>query len=638
MNIRTRNLFACLAVAVLGLMSAVTLAQEAPAPTTPQVERPDGATPDVEAAPTVEAPDDAAPAADEPEMTWTQNRGRWRGRSSRSNDGIVTVGGSSYLAEGQRTDAVVSVFGSSTSLGEVRDAVVSVFGDTRVESGRVGDTAVSVFGNNYVNTVVGGSVVAVLGNIELGPNADVRDNVVVIGGTITRAPGAQVRGGVQHVLAIPASAATGLRAWFENCMRYLRPLSLAPGLGWAWAIALGCLALYAVIAILLREPLDRCVKTLQDAPGLTIVASLLVTVLTPVLLVILCITFIGIAFIPVVGFGIILATLFGKAVVLAWMGRGVVRLFDTEDKLPSVVAVLVGGVIVLALYLVPVLGFLIYNLLGMLALGVVVVTLLAAAKERRRNAPPPPFAAGPRPAMAGGPSPMHGGPVPMAASYAAAGPAGPTSTADVGATGGIGAGGTPNPSAGPTFGTAESASSATEGGASAASPGVPPGVDSTAQAGATAGGSGGFANPPGGGMGYTAPPPGAIDAASLPRAGFWIRMLALLVDTILIGVALNILTHVGEMFLVVIATYGAIMWKMKGTTVGGIVCNLKVIRTDGQPIDWSTAIVRALGCFLSLIVVGLGFIWIAFDPGRQSWHDKIAGTAVVRVPQGVSLL
>jgi uncharacterized RDD family membrane protein YckC len=77
---------------------------------------------------------------------------------------------------------------------------------------------------------------------------------------------------------------------------------------------------------------------------------------------------------------------------------------------------------------------------------------------------------------------------------------------------------------------------------------------------------------------------------------------------------------------------------MKGTTVGGIVCNLKVIRTDGQPIDWSTAIVRALGCFLSLIVVGLGFIWIAFDPGRQSWHDKIAGTAVVRVPQGVSLI
>jgi uncharacterized RDD family membrane protein YckC len=48
--------------------------------------------------------------------------------------------------------------------------------------------------------------------------------------------------------------------------------------------------------------------------------------------------------------------------------------------------------------------------------------------------------------------------------------------------------------------------------------------------------------------------------------------------------------------------------------------------------------VRALSCFLSLVVAGLGFIWIAFDPDHQAWHDKIAGTAVVRVPKGVSLL
>jgi len=72
--------------------------------------------------------------------------------------------------------------------------------------------------------------------------------------------------------------------------------------------------------------------------------------------------------------------------------------------------------------------------------------------------------------------------------------------------------------------------------------------------------------------------------------------------------------------------------------IGGIVFGLQVVRADGRPVDWSTAIVRALGCFLSLVVVGLGFIWIAFDDQRQGWHDKIAGTVVVRVPKGVSLL
>jgi uncharacterized RDD family membrane protein YckC len=50
-------------------------------------------------------------------------------------------------------------------------------------------------------------------------------------------------------------------------------------------------------------------------------------------------------------------------------------------------------------------------------------------------------------------------------------------------------------------------------------------------------------------------------------------------------------------------------------------------------MNWETAIVRALGCFLSLAIAGLGFIWIAFDGAKQAWHDKIAGTVVVRVPR-----
>jgi len=82
-------------------------------------------------------------------------------------------------------------------------------------------------------------------------------------------------------------------------------------------------------------------------------------------------------------------------------------------------------------------------------------------------------------------------------------------------------------------------------------------------------------------------------------------------------------------FLFVLATYAAVMWKIRGTTVGGLICHLQVVRLDGRPIDWPTAIVRALGCYVSLIPLGLGFIWVAFDPERQSWHDKLAGTTVV---------
>ncbi|HVS77843.1 MAG TPA: RDD family protein, partial [Steroidobacteraceae bacterium] len=149
--------------------------------------------------------------------------------------------------------------------------------------------------------------------------------------------------------------------------------------------------------------------------------------------------------------------------------------------------------------------------------------------------------------------------------------------------------------------------------------------------------------PPPGSMPPGPPPAGAaadmLDIAALPRAGFWIRMLALLIDFILVAISLGWLLHHGsDGLLLLLATYGAIMWKLKGTTVGGIVCDLKVVRVGGGPLDWGTAIIRALGCFLSLVVAGLGFIWIAVDREHQAWHDKIAGTVVVRVPKGVGLI
>jgi uncharacterized RDD family membrane protein YckC len=82
----------------------------------------------------------------------------------------------------------------------------------------------------------------------------------------------------------------------------------------------------------------------------------------------------------------------------------------------------------------------------------------------------------------------------------------------------------------------------------------------------------------------------------------------------------------------VLAAYGVLMWRFRGSTVGGIIFNLEVIRHDGREMDWGTAVVRGLSAFLSLFALGLGFIWIAIDPEKRSWHDKIAGTIVVRVP------
>jgi uncharacterized RDD family membrane protein YckC len=115
-------------------------------------------------------------------------------------------------------------------------------------------------------------------------------------------------------------------------------------------------------------------------------------------------------------------------------------------------------------------------------------------------------------------------------------------------------------------------------------------------------------------------------------------MGALFLDALLIGFVTHVLLHEHHLHLLVLAVYGAVMWKLRGSTIGGIVFDLRVVRRDGRAMDWETAIVRALGCFLSLAVAGLGFFWIAFDDDKQGWHDKIAGTVVVRVAKGTPLV
>ncbi len=123
----------------------------------------------------------------------------------------------------------------------------------------------------------------------------------------------------------------------------------------------------------------------------------------------------------------------------------------------------------------------------------------------------------------------------------------------------------------------------------------------------------------------------------LARAGFWVRFGSLLIDFVMIWIIAGI-CRLGALTVPLFAAYCIVMWALRGTTIGGIVCGLRIVRLDGRPVDWSTSIVRALGGFLSILPAGLGFIWVAFDDERQSWHDKIAGTVVVRAPKGQSLI
>lgn len=68
-----------------------------------------------------------------------------------------------------------------------------------------------------------------------------------------------------------------------------------------------------------------------------------------------------------------------------------------------------------------------------------------------------------------------------------------------------------------------------------------------------------------------------------------------------------------------------------GQTPGKKMLGLMVVRQTRDRMTWGVAFLRWAGYLVSAIPLGLGFLWIAVDRKKQGWHDKIAGTLVIRV-------
>lgn len=152
---------------------------------------------------------------------------------------------------------------------------------------------------------------------------------------------------------------------------------------------------------------------------------------------------------------------------------------------------------------------------------------------------------------------------------------------------------------------------------------------------------------PGGPMGYAPAGP----APGLAYAGFGIRLVAYLIDSaILFVVIFAVAAATGGFFktdpatglttingsaqalaFVISIAYLVGFWGARSQTPGMMALNLRIVRVqNGAPLDFGVAVIRYVGYIISSIPFGLGLLWAAFDPRKQGWHDKIAGTLVVR--------
>ena len=144
-------------------------------------------------------------------------------------------------------------------------------------------------------------------------------------------------------------------------------------------------------------------------------------------------------------------------------------------------------------------------------------------------------------------------------------------------------------------------------------------------------------------------------AQDLEYAGFWIRVGAALVDSFLLlliitpllikfygwtyfsadaGVNSYVFVKGPSDFVIsylIPAVLSIVFWMTKGATPGKMLLKLKIVDAKtGNPLTLGQSIGRYLGYYVSIIPFCLGLIWVGIDSKKQGWHDKLAGTVVVR--------
>jgi uncharacterized RDD family membrane protein YckC len=144
-------------------------------------------------------------------------------------------------------------------------------------------------------------------------------------------------------------------------------------------------------------------------------------------------------------------------------------------------------------------------------------------------------------------------------------------------------------------------------------------------------------------------------------AGFWIRFVAIFIDSLILG-AVSLITRLffaapliapsvgapgrfpgmgaiwGAMFgvsflvnLVIGIAYQAYFLTQHGGTPGKLALGLRVITPDGGPISLGRAIGRYFGYILDDFTIFIGFIIAAFDSEKRALHDYVCGTRVIYV-------
>jgi uncharacterized RDD family membrane protein YckC len=121
-------------------------------------------------------------------------------------------------------------------------------------------------------------------------------------------------------------------------------------------------------------------------------------------------------------------------------------------------------------------------------------------------------------------------------------------------------------------------------------------------------------------------------------AGFWIRLVAAILDTIIFGlpvlliqfllafIGIDALPYFVDIFVIWFIVY---LEGVHGGTPGKLILGLRIVDAKGKFIGMPNALLRYVASTLSALILCIGYLMIAFNSRKQGLHDKIAGTYVI---------
>ncbi|MDO6568840.1 RDD family protein [Alteromonas sp. 1_MG-2023] len=132
-------------------------------------------------------------------------------------------------------------------------------------------------------------------------------------------------------------------------------------------------------------------------------------------------------------------------------------------------------------------------------------------------------------------------------------------------------------------------------------------------------------------------------------AGFWVRFGASIIDSILLVAITSPILYLiygrtyweSEAYIAGIPDFiisyifplvaTILFWIYKSATPGKMALKVKVVDAkSGSTPTPQQSIIRYLGYYVSILPLGLGFFWVMWDAKKQGWHDKMAGTVVIK--------